>query len=256
MYTDASSLTSPRRRQRRKAARPQELLDAATALFAERGYAATRLEDVAARAGVVKGTIYLYFADKLALFEAVIRHAIAPLLEADEAWLTSADALPEDPYAQLEALLRRWGERLLSTPAGAIAKLVMAEAHNFPQMARIYHDLVIERALALLVRVIERGQALGAMTTAIAAPSLARLVVAPLMHRVLWQRSFALVCPEVHDDEAQFWRDYLGFLRQGLGMGKAASDAGAGQPYRLARNVGAGGSETKRGAKKRPLRRT
>jgi AcrR family transcriptional regulator len=207
-----------KKRKRRKEARPQELLDAAMALFIERGYAATRLDDVARRAGVVKGTIYLYYADKLALFTAVVEQVIAPLIGEDERWLIEGVPAEAPPFERLWLLLQRWGERLFHTPLGGLAKLVMSEARNFPEMAAVYHRRVIHPAMALVARIIVEGQAQGAFAAALDPQVVARLVVAPLLQRSLWLSSFSLVCREAAEasDEAAFWANYRRVLANGL----------------------------------------
>ena len=96
---------------RRKEARPTEILAAALALFAERGFAATRLDDVARRAGVTKGTLYLYFPNKEELFEAIVRQALVPNIEWGEALLDEAD---EPAALLLERLIRSWAELAMS----------------------------------------------------------------------------------------------------------------------------------------------
>ena len=133
---------------RRKEVRPKEILAAALALFAERGFAATRLDDVALCAGITKGTLYLYFPNKEELFEAVVRQALVPNLERGEALLDEADA----PAAlMLERLMRNWAELALS-PAGAIPKIIISEAGNFPELARFYREVVVDRGIELLTR--------------------------------------------------------------------------------------------------------
>jgi len=146
---------------RRKEARPREIVDAALTVFGERGFAATRLEDVAARAGVSKGTLYLYFPNKEELFKAVVREAILPNLDMAERLLAGALG---PSFAVLETLLTLFATRILKSRAGAIPKLVIAEAGNFPDLARFYHDEVIRRAFALLAAVLERGMA-GSLAT-------------------------------------------------------------------------------------------
>src|ERR1700752_4478168 len=125
-------------RTRRKDARPGEIIAAALASFAERGYAATKLEDVAAAAGIGKGTIYLYFPTKEDLFRAVVRQAVLPNLEA-------VAALTADPNAAAGDILRAITERfllLLDTDLTAIPKLIVAESGNFPAIARFYAEEV------------------------------------------------------------------------------------------------------------------
>jgi AcrR family transcriptional regulator len=122
-------------------------------LFAERGFAATRLDDVALRAGVTKGTLYLYFPNKEELFEAVVRQALVPSLEWGEALLGK----PDEPAALLmERLMRSWTELALS-PAGAIPKIIISEAGNFPELARFYREEVVDRGMALMRRVLHLG---------------------------------------------------------------------------------------------------
>lgn len=143
---------------RRKEARPEEILAAALEVFAERGYAAARLDDVARRAGVTKGTIYLYFPSKEALFKAVVRQSLVLNIERAEAASAGHRGSAADMLRQLLwTVWRTVGETKLS----GIPKLIVAEAANFPQIARFYWAEVASRALALVSSVIERGIAAG-----------------------------------------------------------------------------------------------
>lgn len=177
--------TAPRWR-RRKEARPREIVDAALTVFGERGFAAARLDDVAARAGVSKGTLYLYFPNKEELFKAVVRQAILPNLEVAERLLAGAQG---PSFAVLETLLTLFAARVLKSRAGAIPKLIIAEAGNFPDLARFYHDEVIRRAFALLAAVLERGVARGEFRP-VDVDSTVRLIVAPMLMSALWRSSF------------------------------------------------------------------
>jgi AcrR family transcriptional regulator len=182
---------------RRKQARPGEILDAALACFAERGFAATRLDDVACRAGVTKGTLYLYFSNKEELFQAVVRQALVPNIERGEALLDDAD----EPAAQLLArLLRGWAE-LARSPAGALPKIVVAEAGNFPDLARFYRKEVVDRGIALLRRVLEIGIARGEFRD-VDIDSTVHCLVAPLLLTMLWRHSFARLDPGGPDPDA------------------------------------------------------
>ena len=132
-------------RTRRKDARPGEIVAAALASFAERGYAATKLEDVAAAAGISKGTIYLYFPTKEDLFRAVVRQAVLPNLEAAEATVRRSHRL------RAPICCGCWRERflqLLDSDLTAMPKLVVAESGNFPAIAQFYADTVLRRAFA------------------------------------------------------------------------------------------------------------
>ena len=171
---------------RRKEARHQEIVDAGLTVFGERGFAAARLEDVAARAGVSKGTLYLYFPNKEELFKAVVREAILPNLEMAERLLAGSQG---PSFAVLETLLTLFAARILKTRAGAIPKLIIAEAGNFPDLARFYHEEVIRRAFALLAAVLERGVARGEFRP-VDVDSTVRLIVAPMLMSALWRSSF------------------------------------------------------------------
>ena len=141
-------------RQRRKDARPQELLDAALDLFVERGFAATRSEDVAARAGVSKGTLYLYYPSKEELLKEVIRHhVINPIAEGVQIIREFEGPTPE----LLALVLRLWWERIGETRASGIIKLMTSEVRNFPEIAQFYVDEVVTPSNQMLAQVIQRG---------------------------------------------------------------------------------------------------
>lgn len=193
-----SEVGSAPRRRRRKEARPQELTAAALALFVEKGYAATRLDEVAARAGVSKGTLYLYFDSKEALFQAVIREGVVPTIEAGEAMLAEQG---DDPLGLLRAFLQTWWDRIGSTELGGIPKLVMSEAGNFPEVARYYNDVVIQRGMALMRAAVQRGIDQGVFRP-IDTAVIGTLLIAPLVHLANWRNSFAACCGNGLDPQA------------------------------------------------------
>ncbi|WP_424814194.1 TetR/AcrR family transcriptional regulator [Roseococcus sp. YIM B11640] len=174
-------------RSRRKADRPAELLDAALDTFVERGFAAARMGDIAERAGVSKGTIYLYYTSKEAIFEALVRRNIIPRLEAAEAALR-ASGLPA--AVQLRRLLELMAEATADPRIAAVPKLVLSEAGNFPEMARFYRNEVVGRGLALVQGILRRGMD-GGELRALDPELTARLFVAPMILSALWQTSFA-----------------------------------------------------------------
>jgi AcrR family transcriptional regulator len=181
-------MTAPRqpRWQRRKEARPAEIVSAALEVFAERGFAAARLDEVAARAGISKGTLYLYFPSKEDLFKAVVREAVLPRI----AWVEDIAAHWDGPApALLERILVGIGSGLANTPAGIVPKLVIAEAGNFPDLARFYFDEVIRRGLALLERVLARGMERGEFRP-MDPEHAARVIVAPNVVLALWRSTF------------------------------------------------------------------
>lgn len=198
-------------RRRRKDARPAEITSAALDVFAERGFAATRLEDIAARAGVSKGTVYLYFHSKEALFKAAVEAAMMPALEA-------AEALAEDTSRPAADLLREflfgWWEMVGSTALGAVPKLLVAEAGNFPEIARWFHDSLISRGHRAMTRIIEQGIAAGTFRPMPAALA-ARIVFAPMFSFLIWRRSFAGFMPDLPEPEA-FLNQAADMLTRGL----------------------------------------
>lgn len=200
---------------RRKESRPGELIAAALEVFVERGYAATRLEDVAQRAGVSKGTLYLYFANKEELFKAVVRENIVPQLERFRASLLGS----EDAAASLlERFFRVWWAGFGSTRLSGIAKLVVAEAGNFPEVARFFFDEVIHPNHALLELILERGMARGEFC-AVDAPATAHVWTAALVMKAIACHSLESCCPadeRISDD--RFLEAHIALARAALGV--------------------------------------
>lgn len=180
-------------RQRRKAARPQELLDAALALFVEKGFAATRTEEVAERAGVSKGTLYLYYPSKEDLLKAVITQNITPEIAA------SRDTIAQWPGPTgelLRNLLRDWWRSAGEASCGGICKLMMSEAGNFPELARFYEAEVIVPARALWTAVLQRGIARGEFRPDLPLEATVAAIMAPMLFLVM-QAHAALSCPQL-----------------------------------------------------------
>ena len=214
--------TTPATRwRRRKEARPTEILDAALACFAERGFAATRLDDVAKRAGITKGTLYLYFPNKEELFKAVVRQAIVANIARGEALVAES---AEPASVLLERLIHNWAQ-LIPTPASAIPKLVLSEAGNFPDIARFYLDEVVNRGRELIRSVISKGVARGEFR-AVDIGSGAYCIFAPMVLAMLWRHSFAPHDREALDAKA-LADAHLQLLLRGLvvGEGHAAPSA-------------------------------
>ncbi len=171
---------------RRKEARPQELLAAALDLFVERGYAATRLDDVAAQAGVSKGTLYLYFTNKEDLFKAVVRENVLPVLDAAQEIINNYAGGSADLFREI---MMGWWERIGSTKLSGITKLMMAESGNFPEVAKFYYEEVITRGNAVILRVLERGVASGEFRPIDTSQAI-NVVVAPMIMLMMWKHSF------------------------------------------------------------------
>jgi AcrR family transcriptional regulator len=197
--------------ERRKEARPQELLAAALDLFVERGFASTRLEDVAKRAGVSKGTLYLYFENKDELFKAVVRNTIVPVIGAAEGSIASDQCHSE---ALLRSVMLSWWERVGATKASGIIKLVMAESNNFPELACFYQDEVINRGTkmisSLLERAVERGEFRPMNVTV-----MTQVLVAPMLMLITWKHSVG-PCERAELDPGSFLQTFLDMALYGL----------------------------------------
>ncbi|MDB5419875.1 MAG: transcriptional regulator, TetR family [Phenylobacterium sp.] len=180
---------------RRKAARPGEIVEAALAVFAEKGFAAARLEEIAARAGVSKGALYLYFETKEDLFRAVVEQAIAPNLEGVRAMM----AAHPGPIAALLRLVPERIARLLETlPIGGVVKMVIGEAGNFPELARVWHDRLVAHALGALCDAVAAAQARGEVKPG-DPRTFAVQLIAPLLVGVIWRETFVPVGAEPFD---------------------------------------------------------
>jgi AcrR family transcriptional regulator len=205
---------------RRSDARPEEIRAAALSSFAEHGFAATRLDDVAAQAGITKGTLYLYFRSKEELFKAVVRQELVPNIERAEAMVAQSTAPSLTLIGDFLALL----SQIMASPLSAIPKLVLTEAGNFPDLAQFYLEEVVERGKALVRRVLERGIAAGEIR-AVDAESAVVCVIAPLLLAALWRHSFERHAGPRLDTDA-LCRTHLDLLRHGLAAADPASELG------------------------------
>ncbi len=194
----------------RKEARPGEILDAALSCFAERGFAATRLEDVAARAGVTKGTMYLYFASKEDLFQAVVREFVVPTIEHIEA----AVAGPGLASERIERVVAVWVEKVYGGRIGALPKLMLAEAGNFPELTQFYQVEVVGRMLHLIKGLLRSGIEHGEFRE-VDVEHAALCVIAPLLVATLLRHSFGQ-SGAMPIDAAALARCHLELLLRGL----------------------------------------
>ena len=204
-----SALPSPRKR--RKEARPSELLEAALSLFVEKGFAATRLEDVAAHAGVSKGTLYLYYENKDALFKAVIQEGIIPVIAENEAIAARHSGCSFD---LLELLLENWWTKIGQTAFAGIPKLMVAEARNFPELASFYYENVISRGRALVGSALRRGMESGEFRS-MDVETTVDVVIAPILMLLIWRYSMSC-CQGSESDPQMYLRIHMDLLRQGL----------------------------------------
>lgn len=200
--------------ERRKQARPAELTAAALDLFVERGYAATRLEDIAARAGVAKGTLYLYFAGKEDLFKAVIREGLLPALAQGEQLVREFEGSAGD---LLREVLLGWWQLIGSQPVGGLPKLMISEARNFPLIAQFYYDEVIVRGQRLLRAVLARGQAAGEFRAG-DLDTLQHIAFAPFLMFAVWRHSLAC-CDAAALAPQRYIEEAIAFALRGLRCG-------------------------------------
>lgn len=196
---------------RRKLARPNEILDAAVAVFAEKGFAAARMEDIARKAGVTKGTIYLYFQGKEDVFKTLVRESIVPTIAANSA---SARQFKGASGELIRMVLTAISNFLLTSDRIVLPKIILAEAGNFPELARFYREEVVERGLALLTGIVERGIARGEFRK-LPSDHVARLCMSPILFIVLWRTSFARFDSTPFDNPA-FVQTHIDVLLKGL----------------------------------------
>jgi AcrR family transcriptional regulator len=182
-------------RKRRKEARPAELIEAGLQEFAKNGFAGTRLDDVAQRAGVAKGTIYLYFADKEALFMAAARSRVSPVLDEMAGFV---DGYPGTTRDLLRFMFGTLHQQLVESDLKVLIRIIIAEGERFPAVTGYYYDEVISKGRALLERVIRRGLARGEVRTG-AAADLPVILFAPALMAAVWRLCFdrhASISPE------------------------------------------------------------
>ena len=176
----------PPRWRRRKTARPGEIIVAALEVFADNGFAGAKLDEIARRAGVSKGALYLYFETKEDIFRAVVREAVTDNLQAVRA---AAEAF-DGPFAQLAPMVLAGAAEVIgSSRLPSVVKMVIGESRNFPDLARIWHDGAVSVAIGVLSQFIARAQARGEV-----APGDPRLfafsLIGPMVTGVLFREVF------------------------------------------------------------------
>jgi AcrR family transcriptional regulator len=212
-----AQLPEPQRWSRRKQARPGEILDAALKVFAQKGFAAARMDDIAKTAGVTKGTIYLYFQSKEDVFKQLVREAVGSALTT-----VTADIATFEGSARflLRMVLTTLGPILLESDKVVIPKIVIAESANFPWLAEFYRFEVIERGLGLVTSLIQRGIDRGEFRS-LPAEHAAREFIAPMLLAAIWRATFAHLDPKPYDHKAQI-ATHLDIFFRGLAPDGAA----------------------------------
>ena len=188
----ASDDAQAAKRERRKEARPGELLDAALDLFVEKGFTATRAEEVAARAGVSKGTLFLYFPSKEELLKAVVRENISGRFKE---WNEEFDNFEGSAAEMVGYCMKVWWERVGATKASGITKLMMGEARNFPEIAAFYQQEVILPGQQLMRRILQRGMDRGEFRP-LDLDYAVYNIVAPMIFLIMSRHSLGACLPE------------------------------------------------------------
>lgn len=206
-------------RKRRKEDRPTQLIEAAIELFTQRGYNATRAEEIAKRAGVSKGTLFLYFSSKEALFEAAVKQSILPIL-------LDAQGLVSEFHGSatqlLRALVQRWWQGYGQTSSRTLPILIMTDAHNFPHCAAYYAEEVLLPTRALVYQTIERGIAQGEFASTLNVSVAWLSFHALLTYPAVWEKSVA-ISREALDADTLTLDDYIQQHLELLLRGLAAS---------------------------------
>ena len=212
-------------RRRRKDARPAELLEAALALFVEKGFAATRSEEVAKAAGVSKGTLYLYFPSKEELLKAVIQHFLGAEIEAG----IKEAAAAEGPTAQvMEQLLVTWWTRIYEGPASGVFKLVITEIRNFPEIGDFWVEHVVAPGEALVSGLLRRGIDRGEFAPVDVAFATHSMLM-PMILLCVHKHSFAAcgIAKELDVDPVAFMQSHFRLIFTGLQVRPAESGSPA-----------------------------
>jgi AcrR family transcriptional regulator len=178
-------MAEPRFR-RRKESRPEEITRAALAAFAEKGFAATRVTDVARRAGVSKGLLYLYFKTKEELFKAVVKSFVAPRIDALRTAIDETELSAED---YLRGPFLEFARQIPKSPARVLVRLMIAEGPKYPDLTAWYWENVVAHGLAALRRLIERGVENGEFRRS-ALDEFPHLLVSPVLLSVAWSLVF------------------------------------------------------------------
>jgi len=195
----------PQKRARRKEARPRELLEAALLVFVEKGFGASKVEDIARLAGVSKGTLFLYFASKEELFKAVVRDNIVGQLTEFKA---AVEAFEGSTGELMRTMVHAWWQHCDATGSSGIVKLMLSEGKQFPELASFYRSEVIEPARDLIGRVLARGVFRGEFR-AIDMTYGPYTLLSSVLFLALWHHAPGLSSPEDGPLQAQAYLDTL-----------------------------------------------
>jgi AcrR family transcriptional regulator len=206
-----------KRWERRKDARAAEILEAALSCFAEHGFAAARMEDIAMRARITKGTIYLYFESKEDLFKSLARQSIGAQIETVTGHVKAFEGNSAD---LLRFVLGTVGHFVTTSDRVVLPKVLLTEAGKFPELAEFWRREVIDRGLGLFTTIIKRGQARGEFRK-MPPEHAARLCVAPMLIIMFWRTTFSRFDDTPYDYQGLI-QSHLDTLLRGLSVEKAA----------------------------------
>jgi len=225
--TNTAPPKSPKWR-RRPEHRPQQIIEAALEVFGECGLAKTRLQDIADRAGVSKGTIYLYFPNKEELFREMVRQTAVAAIESGEK--TTAHGTPTE---QLCAAMREYWKFVRSPVFSTIYRLVLGELHQFPDLAKFYADEVVARMQKMLSGIIQRGVEAGEFREIDPAVA-ARMLMALTVMNAIWRDEHTGVPLLCHKNDEEVFRELAHFYLHSLTTSVGASAQADGAPLDFA----------------------
>jgi len=199
---------------RRKAARPGEIVQAGLAEFAEHGFERARLDRIAKRAGIAKGTIYLYFPSKEALFMAAIEEYILQTMAENDAVIDSFDGATED---LVRMVLKTTYGNILRAETRAVMRIVIAESERIPEIAKQFHDMAVKRGLSILKKIVARGIKRGDLAKN-AATQTPQLIIAPAFYLAVNLMAFG---DTEHIDVDTYFEGHVHMVMRGM-MGDPA----------------------------------
>lgn len=194
---------------RRKEHRPQELIEAGLQEFALNGFAATRMIDIAKRAGVAKGTIYVYFESKEALFEAAIRSQILPHVDQISIMVSAYEGTTKD---LIKFIIQMMYDKIFAGNASVLICVMITEGPKFPNLVHFYYQTIVSRGLEVLGKIVDRGIQRGEIKSSAISKD-PRLLVAPIMFAAMWKTVFNNEKPI---DLEQYCETHLDVLFNGI----------------------------------------
>ena len=224
MSTQSAATPKPPKWRRRPEHRPQQIIAAALEAFGECGLAKTKLDDIAKRAGVSKGTIYLYFPNKEELFREVVRQTAVAAIESGERTVTQGT-----PSEQLFAAMRGYWAFVTSPIFNTLHRLVLGELHQFPDLARFYADEVVARGLKLLSGIIRRGIDAGEFRD-VDPMIAARMLMAMTVMNAIWRDEHTGVPLLCHKKDEEVFRELAQFYLHSITATNAACEQADGAP--------------------------